>query len=105
MADGAGDPNTALILGEVRGQLREVVHNQNDQAQHLRAIGEKLAKLDSVPDELSAIRERLTKLETDKHRRDGFLGGLQTIAKSPALAWLAAIGASVWAVLTGKIHL
>lgn len=99
------DSGTALILGEVRGQLREVVHNQNSQAQNLQLIGEKLAKLDNVPDELSAIRLRLTQLETDKHRRDGLIGGLQAMAKSPALAWLAAIATGAWALLTGKINL
>jgi hypothetical protein len=95
--------STMMILGEVRGQLREIIHNMNNQALKNDAVAAQLAKLEGVPAQLKAMEERLTNLETDKHRRDGAMGfGLQ-ILKSPIVGWLAGFGFAAWAYLSGKL--
>lgn len=81
------DPNSLLLLGEIRGQLREMIHTNNNLA----------SKLD-------AVALRVSALETDKNRRDGATGVLQAIVKSPAIAWFISIAAVAWAALSGRTH-
>lgn len=93
--------STALMLGEIRGQLREAIHNMNNQGQKLEAIGEKLAKLEGVPDQLAKLDERMTALEADRHRRDGAMGLGGWLLKSPVVAWLVAAGVAAWTYFKG----
>jgi len=76
-----------LILGEIKGQLRELIHSINNVAQQQSAMGLRIAKL-----------------EEKEFRRDGAGNLLQIILKSPAIGWLVGAAISAWAVLTGKIH-
>lgn len=82
--------STALMLGEIRGQLREAIHNMNNQSQKIDAIGDKLAKLEGIPDQLDKLETRLTALEADRYRRDGAMGFGGWILKSPLVAWIVA---------------
>jgi hypothetical protein len=84
----AEEPNTLLLLGEIRGQLRELIHNGNNNSQKLDALGIRVAAL-----------------ETERSRRDGATGVLQAIMKSPAIAWLVGAAVTAWAILTGKVNL
>lgn len=95
------DPNTILILGEVRGQLREMNHHMNNQSAENAVIARQLAKLESVPSRLDAIEKRLIELETDKHRVDGALGFGTWFLKSPVVGWIVGAAALVWAYLKG----
>lgn len=99
---GMPDANTSMILGEVRGQLREIIHNMNNQAQKNDAVSAQLAKLEGMPARLDAIDQRLLALETDKHRRDGAVGFGTWVLKSNVVGWLAAIGIAAWAYLEGR---
>ena len=65
------DPDTAMMLGEMRGQLRELIHQGNNQAMKNDAVARALAKLESIPEQLTKIESRLDALETDKSRREG----------------------------------
>ena len=77
------DPDTAMMLGEMRGQLRELIHQGNNQAMKNDAVAKALAKLESIPDQLTKIEQRLTALETDKNRRDGAYGFGGAVLRSP----------------------
>lgn len=77
-----------LILGEIRGQLRELVHNSNNNSAKLDALGLRVAQL-----------------ETERNRRDGALGVIQMFLKSPMVGWLVGAAVTAWAVLTGKVHI
>lgn len=81
------DVNTAMILGEIRGQLRELIHGTNNNS----------AKLD-------ALDRRVGKLELDQGRREGATGLMSAFLKSPALGWLVGAAISVWALLSGKVQ-
>lgn len=102
--NGEIDPNTAMLLGEVRGQLREIIHNMNNQGQERAAMARQLAKLEQVPDRLTAIESRLNSLETDRHRRDGAMGFGVWLLKSPLVGWIAGAGVAVWAYVKGVFH-
>ena len=82
------DINTAMILGEIRGQLRELIHTGNNNAMKLDALG-----------------VRVMQLETERARTDGASGVLYTILKSPTIGWLVGAAISAWAILTGKVHI
>jgi hypothetical protein len=81
------DPNTMMLLGEIRGQLRELIHNGNNNSAKLDALGLRVAAL-----------------ENRNSRQDGAAGVVGTIMKSPAIGWLVGAAISAWAVLTGKVH-
>jgi hypothetical protein len=80
--------DTMLILGEIRGQLRELIHTGNNTSSKVDALGIRVAAL-----------------EGEKDRREGASGVLTTILKSPLIGWLTGAAISAWAILTGKVHL
>ena len=82
------DPNTLLLLGEIRGQLRELIHTGNNNSTKLDALGIRVAAL-----------------ETERNRREGASGLIQSFLKSPAIGWLVGAAISAWAILTGKVHI
>lgn len=98
------DPGTAFFLGKIEGQLREMIHGMNNEAQKSAAVAEKVSKLDGVPDDIVEIKQRLTALEASEHRREGSNGVWMAIMKSPALGWLIGAAVTAWAILTGKVH-
>ena len=83
----ASDPALLLLMGEIKGQLRELIHNSNNLS----------AKFDGM-----ALR--VAALETERSRRDGAASVLGMALKSPAIGWLVGAAVSAWAVLTGKVH-
>lgn len=95
------DPDTAMLLGEMKGQLRELVHQGNNQAMKNDAVARALTKLESIPDDITEIKNRLTALETERNRRDGALGLGGAMLRSPVLAWLFAAGVIVLEWLRG----
>lgn len=103
------DPETAMMLGEMRGQLREMIHNMNNEAQKGVARDEKLTKLAAIPDDISDIKNsvksiegRLSNLETDKVKRETERGVLATVVRSPLVGWIAGFALAVWAWWKGQ---
>lgn len=99
---------TSLLLGEVRGQLRELIHTSNNTAQKVDAIGSKVVSLDGLPAiiaeskaDLAALGVRVDTLERDRDERKGAQGIIALILKSPALGWLMGAAVAVWALLKG----
>jgi hypothetical protein len=80
------DPNTLILLGEIRGQLRELIHNGNNNSAKLDALGIRVAAL-----------------ENKDSRRDGAAAAFASILKSPVLAWIITAAGAAWAILTGKV--
>lgn len=79
--------NTAFLLGQITGQLRELIHSINN-----------------VSQKQDALAMRITALETSAAEQKGRDGVLGAIIKSPFFAWLVAAGAGIWAFLTGKVN-
>jgi hypothetical protein len=84
----ADSESSMLLLGEIRGQLRELIHNSNNNS----------AKLD-------ALSIRVGLLENKEAGRTGASNLVYTILKSPTIGWLVGAAVSAWAVLTGKVHI
>lgn len=96
------DPATAEAIGFISGQLREINHTLANQTMKSDARDQKLAKLESVPDDIKDIKERLTALETAEHRREGATGLVGTVFRSPMVAWLLLLAGAAWAAIKGK---
>ena len=81
------DTGIALLLGEIRGQMRELIHSTN-----------------SAGMKIDALAARVSALEAEHNRRQGATNLLQALLKSPAFGWLVGIAVSAWAILSGKVH-
>lgn len=103
----ATTPNESMsmMLGEVRGQLREVVHSLSNLSMKVDGIAEKQARAGDTQSELAALKLRVVALETERNRRDGATGIVGALLKSPAIGWLVGAAAAVWAYLSEGGHL
>lgn len=95
------DTNTAMLLGEVRGQLRELIHTVNNRAQENAHIVKQLAKLEDVPKQLETLSNRMTALEADKNRRDGAMSIGGWLMRSNAVVYLIMLAGAAWAYVKG----
>ena len=81
------DTGIALLLGEIRGQMRELIQSSN-----------------STGIKIDALAARVSALEAEHNRRQGASNVLQVLLRSPVLGWLVGVSVSAWAILTGKVH-
>lgn len=95
--------NTDLIIGEMRGQLREVVHSVNNLSTKFDALSREVMALATFATELGKLQAKVDLLEQQKHRTEGATGLLGTLLKSPALGWLVGAAITAWALLSGKV--
>lgn len=104
------DNQNAMILGEMRGQLREVVHGLNNMSQkfdgltrevvQLSALATIVGKLEAV---VEALDIRIKTLETHQSKQTGSTDTLKTILASPLLPWLFFAAVMIYAALKGRI--
>lgn len=98
------DENTAMLLGELRGQLRELIHAVNNRGTEITRIGKTLAKLEDVPAQLEKLNERMTALEVDKNRREGALGLGAWLMRSNLAVYVVMAAGALWAYAKGVFH-
>lgn len=82
------ETSVPYLLGQIQGQLRELIHSSNNNGQ-----------------QLIALSERVGALEAANERREGAAGIVSMILKSPLIGWLVGLVISAWAVLSGKVHI
>ncbi len=109
------DPDSqsmAVAIGEIRGQLKELIHTSNNNSHLLNGLTERVLLAANLPDRLSALEAEqkrmsaaLDGLSADKNRRDGASGIISTLAKSPALGWIAGVAIAAYAAISGKVDL
>lgn len=107
----AADTNS-LMLGELRGQMREVIHGQNNMlvkfdslTREVVGLGPLAADVLELKASLADLGVKLTVLEAEKNRTEGAKSLGAMILKSPLIGWLATAAVAAWALLTGKGHL
>lgn len=89
-----GDPSDigalTLAVGEMRGQMREMIHAQNNIAQKVDFLTER-ALLAPTTAQIDALTKRVDALEAEKDRQDGAKGLLATMLGSKAFGVLVSI--------------
>ncbi|WP_152616453.1 hypothetical protein [Sphingomonas sp. ERG5] len=95
----------SLILGEMRGQLRDVVYSVNNLSAKLDGLTREVVGLGPLASDIADLKDRIATLEAASNRSEGArtLGTL--LLKSPAIGWLVGLAATAWAILSGKAHL
>lgn len=80
-----GDPSDigalSLAVGEMRGQLREMIHGQNNMAQKVDMLAEKAWQAPTAA-QYDALSKRIDALEAAKDRDDGAKGVFAAILQS-----------------------
>lgn len=92
----------AVKVGEISGQLREVIHTVNNMAQKVDGMTERLLTAPTAAD-LEKLSKRVDALEADKDRNDGAKGVFAGVMKSPAAAWIAAIIGVLYGTIKGGL--
>lgn len=94
-----------MLLGELKGQMRELIHNMNNMSAKIDGLGERVIGAAGIPAKVKELEDRVAVLEADKNKRDGASGIINALMKSPALGWLVGAATTAWAVITGRLHL
>lgn len=85
-----------MILGELRGQFREMIHTMNNLAMKVDGISAIVLKSESLPDVIKDHEKRIALLEAGENQRKGAMGITGWLFKSPLLGWLATAIVAVW---------
>jgi hypothetical protein len=86
----------AVKVGEISGQLRELIHQQNNMAMKLDGLTERMLTSPTRSD-FEKLEQRVEALEAERHRNDGVRGFVLGLMRSPVAAWLAAAIAFAYA--------
>ena len=92
----------AVKVGEISGQLREVIHTVNNMAQKVDGMTERLLTSPTTAD-FEKLSKRVDALEAERHRNDGAKGVLGAVMKSPVAAWIAAVVAAAYGAFKGGL--
>lgn len=92
----------AVKVGEISGQLREVIHTVNNVAQKVDGMTERLLTAPTSSD-FEKLSKRVDALEAKEDRRDGATGLGAAILKSPVLGWAVGIIAAALAAIKGGL--
>lgn len=92
----------AVKVGEISGQLREIVHSQNNMSMKLDGLTEKLLTAPTQAD-FQKLAARVDALEAKEDRRDGATGLGAAILKSPVLGWAVGIVVAAIAAVKGGL--
>jgi len=109
MPDSIENPSMTLMMGEMRGQLRELIHTVNNLSQKFEGVARSVDSSAHIPNDITdlkaritAVELRVTALETERYRRDGAVGFGGWLARAIPWASVAAVVAAVYALIERK---
>ena len=88
----------AVKVGEISGQLREVIHSVNNMAQKVDGMTERLLTSPTTAD-FEKLERRVEVLEAERHRNDGAKGVFSAILQSKAFGMVVTAALSAFAAL------
>lgn len=97
--------NNDMILGELRGQVRELVHSMNNMNSKFDALTREVIALGPLAADINEIKNRVTELEKIGNKQTGAYGILSAILHSPVVMWVVMAAGFLWATATGKLKL
>jgi len=93
------DPNMAMLRGEVRGQLREVIHTVNGVSAKVDSLGREMGALVGVAADVGDLKRRVGQLEARDSERRGAAHIADTVIRSPVVGWIAAAALAIGGML------
>lgn len=97
-----------LMLGELRGQMKELIHSVNNSAHLINGLTDKVNKSEGLPDaikatdlKIAAHEVRITALEASENRRVGAVGLGSWIMKALPLVGSMGLGAALVKLIGG----
>ncbi len=99
------DAGNAMILGEMRGQMREMVHSLNNLSGKFDGLTREVIGLSTLAADIGDLKARVKLIEEKGNRQDGAAGAWAMILRSPTLGWLVGAAITAWAILTGKVDI
>lgn len=90
-----------MVLGELRGQVRELIHSVNNLTQNVMGLTREVSALGTLATTLAELQGRLAIVEAKQHQSDGAKGVWAELLKSPFLAWLFSIAVAVYVFVKG----
>lgn len=102
-----------MAVGELKGQMRELIHLSNNNAQKIDGVAELVFKAQGIPQSITELQAeidtvktdlggRISALEAERNRNDGAKGVFAAILQSRFAAWVAAaIGGAYIAIDKG----
>lgn len=99
----ASDIHTlAIKVGEISGQLRELIHKQNNMEQKLDGLVDRGFR-SATTEDIDRLAKRIDALEAKNDRDDGARGVFAAILQSRFAAWAAAAVAVAYAAIKGDV--
>ena len=102
MAEMSQTSDLHIMLGEIRGQLREMIHTTNNTSAKVDALTREVIEIKGISTtvaamevRLQAVEAKIDTLETDKDRRAGAISLGEWIVK--VVPW--AVGGAVFALV------
>ena len=100
MTDSSGDIHAlALALGELKGQLRELIHASNNTATKVDGIAERVFAWGDLPGAVAKLEKRIDALEAERDRQAGALSVGAAILNSKAFGVVVTAMLSIFGAL------
>lgn len=100
MTDSSGDIHAlALALGELKGQLRELIHASNNTATKVDGIAERVFAWGDLPGAVAKLEKRIDALEAERDRQAGAMSVGAAIFNSKAFGVVVTAMLSIFGAL------
>jgi hypothetical protein len=91
-----------MILGEMRGQLRELVHTVNNLSGKFDGLTREVIALGPLAADIGEIKRRIAELEKTGNQQTGAGAVAKMVLNSPLAYWVVGIAAFIWLTVTGR---
>lgn len=97
--------NQDMVLGELRGQVRELVHAMNNLSGKFDGLTREVVKHSVLAEEVGELKVSVAAILAQQNKDAGAKGMLHSVITSPALGWLFTIAVMLYGFLSGSVHI
>lgn len=101
-ATSEGSVNNDMILGELRGQVRELVHGVNNLSGKFDALTREVIALGPIAADIQKLKDDVEELKTAGNKQSGAVATVTAILHSPVLMLIVMGAGVIWAMATGR---
>lgn len=97
-------PSNDMVLGEMRGQLREVVHTLNNLSSKFDALTREVIALGPLAADLQQLKTDVAALKEAQSKQSGVNATIIAVLHSPVILWVVMVAGIIWATVTGRFR-